>query len=164
MDPVSKPAPFWWPSTQTVIAIILTISMVAVTFTLIVIKEPPASDMVKMLVGGLMTVGFSSIISFYFGSSAGSKDKDNAIIGQMAPAKNPPNPPAEAIADVAPIHWWDVLTDRERVAITGAAPTDARVNAFMVAAQTGRATSNDLAYLVTKNLLTHDRAAEIQAA
>lgn len=157
MDTESR-KPYWFPDMPGAIAIVLIVAVVVLAVMLAF--RDPGGDMFKFMVGGLMTVGFSSIVAFYFGSSAGSKDKDNAIIGQMAPAKNPPNPPVEPVSP----HWWDIVTDEERATITAAAISDAKVNGFMVAAQTGRATSNDLAYLVTKNLLTHDRAAVIQSA
>lgn len=99
------------------------------------------------------------MVGFYFGSSKSSQKKDEAIIGQMAPAKNPPNTPVEAVKP-----WWDRLTDLEKQAIMMMAKDDPRVSAFVVTAQTGQASSTDLAYLESKNLITTDRAVAIQAS
>lgn len=65
-------------STQSFIAIVLVVAMIALTFAMLFVKAPD-SDVFKMLSGGLMTVGFATIIGFYFGSSAGSKAKDDTI-------------------------------------------------------------------------------------
>ena len=63
--------------TRSVIAITLVLSMIAMA--LVLGYNSPDSDTFKIVVGGLMTVGFSSIISFYFGSSSGSKAKDDTL-------------------------------------------------------------------------------------
>lgn len=157
MNGSEQQRPYWFPDLPGAIAVIMVLSVVLLAFMLAI--RDPGGDMFKFMVGGMMTVGFASIMAYYYGSSSGSKTKDDAIIGQMAPAKNPPNPPVET-----EVHYWDVLTDSERAAISNAAPGDPKLTAFMVAAQTGRASSSDLAYLVVKGFLSSERAAAIQAA
>ena len=56
------------------------------------------------------------------------------------------------------------MTDAEKNAITSASTADPRVAAFVTASTTGAATADDLAYLVSKNLLAADRPAAIAAA
>ena len=67
-----------FPDTQSFIAIALVVAMIALTFIMAFVKVPD-SDVFKMLTGGLMTVGFATIVNFYFGSSTGSKSKDDAM-------------------------------------------------------------------------------------
>ncbi len=66
------------PDTQSFLAITLVVSLVVLVF-LLALNGQSDSDTFKILVGGLMTVGFSNIIGFYFGSSQGSKTKDDTI-------------------------------------------------------------------------------------
>jgi type IV secretory pathway VirB10-like protein len=66
------------PDTPSFIALILVISIVSLVFVLAITGKSD-SDIFKILVGGLMTVGFTNIVGFYFGSSQGSKDKDTAL-------------------------------------------------------------------------------------
>lgn len=86
--------PFWWPDTQSIIAVSLVGSLLVIAF-LLILKDHKLSEVV---IGGLMTVGFATIIAYYFGSSKGSKEKDDTIT-QMAltptPPAAPPVPPAE---------------------------------------------------------------------
>lgn len=74
--------------TQSSIAIMLVVAMIALIFVLVFVKVPD-SDVFKMLSGGLMTVGFSSIIGFYFGSSSGSKAKDDTMNNVVANLSKP---------------------------------------------------------------------------
>lgn len=69
--------------TQSFIAIFLVISMVALVFTIAFMGKAPNDDTFKVLSGALATVGFATIVSFYFGSSSGSKSKDDAMSGAM---------------------------------------------------------------------------------
>lgn len=87
--------PFWWPEPRALIAILMIVSMVALAFTLVWRgKEVPDSDMLKMLVGGFMTTGFTTIINYYFGSSRDSSAKTDTIskIATNQPAVPPTNP------------------------------------------------------------------------
>lgn len=80
MEPQVKP--FWWPDPQSFIAIVLVLAMVTLVFVLVFNPQATESDMLKMVVGGLMTTGFATIISFYFGSSKASDKKDDALIAK----------------------------------------------------------------------------------
>lgn len=60
--------------TRAFIAIILTLSMIALTFVLAL--RGPETDAFKVLLGAMLTVGFASAIGWYFNSSAGSDKKD----------------------------------------------------------------------------------------
>ena len=82
-----------FPDTQSFLAIALIVAVVALMFVL-VLTGKTETDTFKIMVGGLMTVGFASVIGFYFGSSAGSKTKDDTINAavQTAAANNPPAP------------------------------------------------------------------------
>ncbi len=89
-------------SVQSYVAVMLSTSTVAMIFLLILHPMQQADDVTKTAIGAMLTVGFASIINFYFGSSQGSKAKDdtlNAIALQPAaapPAPVPPSPPAVA--------------------------------------------------------------------
>lgn len=87
--------PWWVPDTQSFIAVFLVMALIAVTVILLFKPDAASSDVVKTLLGGLMTVGFASIISFYFGSSKGSEKKDD-VISSVATSDIPlpPQPPA----------------------------------------------------------------------
>lgn len=78
-----------WPMPQAFIAVFLVVALVGLAFALLVVPTPE-SDIFKTLVGGLMTVGFATVVSYYFGSSAGSKAKEDAIINQLPPPAPPP--------------------------------------------------------------------------
>jgi hypothetical protein len=60
--------------TRAFIAILLTMSMIALTFVLAL--KGPETDAFKVLLGAMLTVGFASAIGWYFNSSAGSDKKD----------------------------------------------------------------------------------------
>jgi hypothetical protein len=64
------------------IAISLTASMIALTFVLAL--RAPESDAFKVLLGAMLTVGFTSVIGWYFASSAGSDKKDATIAAAMS--------------------------------------------------------------------------------
>ncbi len=64
---------------QQYIAGLLVTAVVVLMFVLVFHPIKDADDITKMLIGGVMTVGFATIIGFYFGSSKGSKDKDNTL-------------------------------------------------------------------------------------
>ena len=70
--------------TRAFIAILLTISMVCLTFVLAL--KAPESDAFKVLLGAMLTVGFASAIGWYFNSSKGSETKDDKIMTLAAAA------------------------------------------------------------------------------
>src|ERR1700683_80271 len=62
--------------TASIIAITLVAALVVLTFVLVFHNIPEGvSDVFKLLVGSLLTLA-GTIVTFYFGSSSGSKDKD----------------------------------------------------------------------------------------
>lgn len=63
--------------TRSLLAVMLVASVLALMFVLGV--RNPESDAFKILLGGVMTVGFASVIGWYFGSSSGSAMKDEAL-------------------------------------------------------------------------------------
>ena len=67
-----------FPDTQSALAIILVTAVIVLMFDL-ALTGKTETDTFKIMVGGLMTVGFASVIGFYFGSSQGSKTKDDTI-------------------------------------------------------------------------------------
>lgn len=100
---------------------------------------------------------------YQFSSSSGSEKKDEVQASVSAKlADKVPTPPAPPPSVPIP-PWWSRLQDGEKNAITTAAVADPRVAAFVTASQVGAATKDDLDYLVTKTLLTQDRATAIAA-
>lgn len=75
--------------TPSFIAIALVVSVIVLAFVLAF--RDPSGDMFKFMVGGLMTTGFAAIVGFYFGSSTGSKAKDDALIAKATNGQEPPH-------------------------------------------------------------------------
>jgi hypothetical protein len=72
--------PIWLPEVRDLIALILICAMVGLMFALVLRPVTvPDTPVTNMLIGGFMTVGFSGVIQFYFGSSKGSSAKDDTI-------------------------------------------------------------------------------------
>jgi hypothetical protein len=69
---------FKLPDTPSFIAVILVVSIVLLVFTLAFLGGVN-SQVFNVLVGGLMSVGFTNIVGYYFGSSSSSKAKDETI-------------------------------------------------------------------------------------
>jgi hypothetical protein len=94
-DPVVTSTPrLTFPDTQSLIAVSLTMSIIGLVF-LLALTGQVNSDTFKILVGGLMSVGFTNVVGFYFGSSAGSKAKDESIatlVASVAPNGNGTTP------------------------------------------------------------------------
>ena len=74
------------------IAIFVTVAVVLLAFVLVFTPVADSNDVAKMLIGGLMTVGFATIVNFFFGSSHSSQAKDDTI-AKMSGAGPPPSPP-----------------------------------------------------------------------
>ncbi len=66
------------PDTAAFIANVLVLSIVGLVFALVLTGKQD-TDVFKILVGALMSVGFTNIVGFYFGSSKGSAAKDDTI-------------------------------------------------------------------------------------
>ncbi len=122
-------------------------------------------DLAKIMLAALVNMGLIAL-GFFFGSS---KSKETADAGQQKivdklTSTNPPGPPGPVapVPAALTVPWWTVMTEDERNAVS--ADLDARVQAFVVLAKAGRASPDDLTYLVGKNLLTAERAAAILAS
>ena len=63
--------------TRGILAMMLVGSVLALMFVLGI--RNPESDAFKILLGGVMTVGFASVVAWYYGSSSGSAMKDEAL-------------------------------------------------------------------------------------
>lgn len=64
------------PDTPSFLAMVLVLAIVLLVF-LLALTGKTDTDVFKVLVGALMSVGFTNIVGFYFGSSSGSKEKDD---------------------------------------------------------------------------------------
>lgn len=67
-----------FPDTQSILAITLAVGFVALIFFLAVSGKSD-TDVFKILAGAFSGTGFAGIIGFYFGSSQGSKSKDDTL-------------------------------------------------------------------------------------
>lgn len=88
-----------------ILAFVLVGSIVGLVF-LLAFLDKTDTDTFKILVGALMSVGFTNVIGFYFGSSVSSKAKDdtiNAIATGTGVGTNGPAAVAAAAAVAAPI-------------------------------------------------------------
>jgi hypothetical protein len=87
---MQKARPFWLLETRDFIAIILVMAMVGLMFALVLRPTTiPDTPVTNIVIGGFMTVGFSAVIQFYFGSSKGSVAKDDTI-NAIAAGASPP--------------------------------------------------------------------------
>lgn len=130
--------------------------------------HPPAGDGNSLaLLAGFVTLFIkmaADATGYQFNSSAGSEKKDEvnaAVQTKLAEKVGPSAPVPPSTTPVPP--WWARLNDTEKNAITAAAATDPRVAAFVSASQVGAANADDLSYLVSKGLLTQERATAIAA-
>lgn len=159
----------WMSDVQRAIAMILigsfALATLAATGRLVWSGDSAAIlDMTKTLQAALVNMGLIAL-GFFFGSNmsklladAGQQKIVEKLTSSAPPATGPVAPLPAPIVVVA---WWSLLTDAERAAL--GTSTDPRVQAFVSASQTGRASADDLAYLVNAGLLTQDRAAAIQS-
>lgn len=161
--------PFWYPDAQG----FLMFAMVLICGVSLFYRMTHASEVNDKILDMMITIAFSTclvlIYNFAFGSSSsGAKlaDTQNRITEKLTSVSPPgaPGPVAPLPAPVVILAWWSVLTPAEQSAITSNAPNDPRVQAFVTAAQAGKASPDELAYLVSKGLLTQDRATAIQAS
>jgi hypothetical protein len=84
--------PFWLLETRDFLAIMLVIAMIGLLFVLTLRPTAiPDTPVTNIVIGGFMTVGFSAVIQFYFGSSKGSVAKDDTInaMAEATPAVVP---------------------------------------------------------------------------
>lgn len=130
-----------------IVDLTLVFGMLAIIFCWIMFKPDPNNQLLTSLITAWASMT-AVIVSYHRGASKTTTST------QLA---HPPEPPP-----VSP--WWSRLTDAEKAAITTAASNDARIAAFVTTSSAGHGASDDLAYLVSKNLLTADRAAAIKGA
>ena len=180
-DPNDTPAPAqgWMSDVQRVIAMMLIGSFALATIfsTVCSIFWPQQTaliDMAKTLQAALVNMSLIAL-GFFFGNNqakavadAGQQKIVDKLTSTQPPNGGPVAPvpsaalPTAAASTVTP--WWSMLGEAEKAAITAAGVTDPRVAAFVMASTTGSANADDLAYLVSKGLLTQDRANAIKAA
>lgn len=160
----------WMSDVQRAIALILvgTFAILCIigTIRLVILGDSASiTDMSKTLQAALVNMALIAL-GFFFGSNMSKMlaDAGQQKIVEKLTSTAPPGPPGP-VAPIPPavVAWWSLLTDAEKTAITAAAPADAKVQSFVTASSTGKAAPDDLAYLVTKGLLTQDRATAIQA-
>lgn len=102
-------------------------------------------------------------IGYQYNSSAGSDKKDEAQAKVTTTLAAAAVVPTAVVVPPAPT-WWTLLTDPEKFAIEADAPNNARLTAFITAAKAGKATVDELNYLVQRGLLTQSRADVIAAS
>lgn len=78
--------PFWWPTRQTAIGLIVILAIIFIAITLVFRPNTPDSDILKLLLGALIGWG-GAIIQFDYGSSKGSEKKDDFIMTSPTPSK-----------------------------------------------------------------------------
>lgn len=146
----------FFPETRTVIVCWMMVS----SFIIIILcwwRSPPAeAQLLNTLIGMYVGTGFITAITWWMGSSKGS-DANNKMVDKLTSDVRPESAP------VVPTPWWPAFTSTEQNYITASAINDPRVDAFVKVAATGRGTVADLAYLVSKGLLTQARADQIVA-
>lgn len=162
----------WMSDVQRALALIL-IGILALSTLALIIRLFVSADIkdvveiAKIMLAALVNMGLIAL-GFFFGNTMSKMQSDagqQKVVDKLT--SNAP-PPAGPVAPVpAPVQvvvaWWSKLTEAERAAITAAAQNDPKAASFMAAAQTGVASADDLADLVTKGLLTQDRATAIAA-
>lgn len=153
---------------------LITVAALLVVFFILIVTNrpngaPPLDAGTVAVIVGLITTFVlmaKSASDYQFSSSAGSDKKDDAqtAVSKALAEKVPAPPTVPAAASVlTPAPWWSTLTDLEKNVIAANAKDDPRTAAFMTAAAAGAANADDLAYLVTKGLLTQARADEIKS-
>jgi hypothetical protein len=84
----------WVPDVRSTLALIVVASSLTLVFVMLFV-DIKDNKLIDMAVGIILSGGFTTIVNFFFGSSAGSKDKDD-IIGKVAlgppptPSQQPP--------------------------------------------------------------------------
>ena len=169
----------WMSDVQRALALTLigTFAITVIGSTLrVVLSGDVASvaDMAKTLQAAMVNMSLIAL-GFFFGNTmakmaqdAGQQKVVDKLTSTQPPNGGPVAPvpstdlPAAPASTITP--WWTMLGEAEKTAITAAGVTDPRVAAFVMASTTGSANADDLAYLVSKGLLTQDRANAIKAA
>ncbi len=159
----------WMADVQRALAIVLVgtfaLTLLLLTVRIIIWGDPPTMvDLLKTLISALINV-VMLVLGYFYGSSKAKEQSDTSQqkIVEKLTSTAPPGPtgPVAPLPGPSTAPWWGKLTDAEKNAITAEGVNDPRVAAFITASTTGAATPDDLAYLVTKGLLTQDRATAI---
>lgn len=86
---------------RSLLAIILVVCVMALAFLLAI--RAPESQTFNILLGGVMTVGFASVIQWYYGSSSGSAMKDEALAKTSQAQTETIAAQSQALASSAPV-------------------------------------------------------------
>lgn len=160
----------WMTDVQRAIAMILIGTFATATFVSTVCsifwpQQAALIDMAKTLQAALVNMALIAL-GFFFGNNQAKAvaDAGQQKIVEKLTSTAPPGPsgPVAPLPAPAIVPWWSKLVNGEAAAITAAAATDPEVMKFVTAANTGAATPEQLAYLVSKGLLTQERADAIQ--
>lgn len=138
--------------TRSTIAVLLVSAMIALAAYLA--WKQPDSDAFKILLGALISTGFTAVIGYYFGSSSNA-DKKDASQSRVMEALAGPEPEK-------PLPWWELFSAQEQAAIAEAGKIDGTIQTFIGAAKVGKGKPADLDYLATAGVLTQARAAAIR--
>lgn len=129
------------------------------------VPKGESGQLLNTLLGMYVGTGMITSINWWMGSAKGSDannkmaDANSEVVRKLSTTVGTGGNGPQPSVPVPP--WWSRLSDAEKNAITAASvgpPPDPRVAAFVTASQVGAATPDDLAYLVSKGLLTQDRA------
>lgn len=170
VEPQKPATESWMSDVQRALALILVGSFASVTVfsTVCSIFFPDndaLTDMAKSLQSNLTNMCLIGL-GFFFGNTMAKMAQDagqQKVVEKLTSTNPPTGGPVAPLAAATVVPWWSVLTDLEKNVISTNAKDDPRVAAFVTAATTGAANADDLAYLVTKGLLTQARADEIKA-
>jgi len=160
--PEREVKPWWAPDAQ---GFVIGAVIIYVGVALFYRMTHPAEindKLLDMMLTILFGTAFVAIINYLVGSSRSSQAKDetqNKVIEKLTSTAppGPTGPVAPLPGPVVVTAWWSVLTPAEQTAIEAQA-ADPRVQTFIAAAKLGKATADDLTYLVGKGLLTQARA------
>lgn len=160
----------WMNDVQRALAIIIigaiAMATLSATLRMIFIGDPDSiTDMAKTLQAAMVNMGLIAL-GFFFGNTMAKMAQDagqQKVVDKLTSTNPPTGGPVAPLAGPTVTPWWSVLTDLEKNVIAANAKDDPRTSAFMTAAAAGAANADDLAYLVTKGLLSQARADEIKA-
>lgn len=85
---------------RSLIALVMIVCVMALAFLLAI--RAPESQTFNILLGGIMTVGFASVINWYYGSSSGSAMKDEALAKTSASQTETIAAQSQALASSVP--------------------------------------------------------------
>lgn len=156
-DPAAPPSG-WVSDVQRAIALILVIAfaiaVIASVIKLVISADVPTlNEFVKIVIAALINMVLIAL-GFFFGSnqSKNLSDARTSSIVEKLTGGGPPTPP------IVVVSWWSLMTAAEQDAIKASANAgNAKVQQVFAALQAGKATKEDLDFLVSVNLLTKER-------